>query len=118
MNVHTYDEKKLSALPIIDRENPARKYTEKEEKYLRELVVCEFYNAEEPNLINRFSYGGTKNKMIFEFFPGGKYKVPRFIAKHVESCATPAWGWKADGTGRLVKYMKGPVRRFTMREVM
>lgn len=116
--VKEYDEKKMALIPVIDRENPSRKYTEKEEKYLREMITCEFYNSEEPGLSLKFTYGSTRNKMSFEFYPSGRYKIPRFIQRHVESCSKPQWAWKPDGTGRLTKYIKGQERRFTMREVI
>lgn len=111
------DGKRLQALPIIDPNDPNRKYTEKEEKHLRELVDYEFMNLEEPGLMQRFTYGNATNKHTFTFMHGGKYTVPRFIARHVESKATPMWGWQPDGTGSMRKVLKGRNSRFQMREV-
>lgn len=111
------DGKVLQRLPIIDPVNPNRKYTEKEEKHLRELVSYEFMNLEEPGLMQKFTYGNATNKHTFVFMHGGKYRVPRFIARHVESKSTPMWGWKPNGSGQMEKTMKGQKSRFQMREV-
>jgi hypothetical protein len=110
-------ERKLQKLPIIDPVNPNRKFSEKEEKHLREVVNYEFMNLEEPGLGQKFSYGNASNKHTFEFEHGGKYLVPRFIARHVESRSTPIWGWQPDGTGSMQKTLKGRNSRFQMREV-
>lgn len=111
------DYKKMQRLPIIDPKNPSKKHTEKEEKWLRELVSYEFMNLEEPGLMQTFSYGCTGNKMKFNFFHGANYKVPRFIARHIDSRSTPMWSWRPDGTGSLRKEMAGRKSRFQMREV-
>lgn len=111
------DPKKMEKLPILNLKSPSHKITEKEEKYLRELVEYEFMNIEEPGLMQKFTYGNTKNKMTFTFFHGGKYRVPRFIAKHLESKSTPIWKWRPDGSGSLIKELTGRNPRFQMREV-
>lgn len=108
---------KIQNLPIIDPKNPARKFTEKEEKNLREMNTYEFMNLEEPGLMMTFTYGNSGNKHTFTFLHGGKYTVPKFIQRHLESKSTPIWGWKPDGTGRLTKVLKGRDSRFQMREV-
>ena len=108
---------KLQKLPIIDPNDPTRKFTEKEEKHLRELVDYEFMNLEEPGLSQTFPYGNSGNKHTFTFQHGGRYTVPRFIARHLESKSTPMWGWKPDGSGRMEKTLKGRKSRFQMREV-
>lgn len=108
---------KFQKLPIIDPVNPSRKYSEKEEKHLREVVKYEFMNLEEPGLSQKFPYGNAKAKHIFNFEHGGKYSVPRFVARHLESCSTPMWGYKPDGFGRMEKVLKGRKSRFQMREV-
>lgn len=112
-----YDINKVKNLPIIDPDNPSKKFTDKEEKFLRELITCEFMNLEEPGLLQRFTYGNQKNKTTFTFFHGGKYKVPRFIARHIGSRSTPIWGWKPDGYGTMQKVRKGTKSRFQMREI-
>ena len=108
---------KFQKLPLYDPTNPSRKYTEKEEKHLREILTYEFMNREEPGMMLKFTYGGSKNKHTFTFFHGGRYKVPRFIARHLESKASPIWGWMPDGSGRMQKTLKGSNPRFQMREV-
>lgn len=115
--VEKNESKKIQNLPIIDPKNPSRKFNEKEEKFLREMLTYEFMNLEEPGLMLKFPYGNSKNKHTFTFFHGGKYLLPRFLARHVESKSTPIWGWKPDGSGRLIKEMKGVKSRFQMREV-
>ena len=111
------DYKKMQRLPIIDAKNPSKKHTEKEEKWLRELVTYEFTNLEESGLMQTFSYGCTGNKMKFIFFDGTTYRLPRFLARHVDSRSTPTWRWRPNGSGSLQKEMTGRKSRFQMREV-
>lgn len=110
------DWSKLQSLPIIGAD-PTKKYTEKEEKHLRELVNYEFMNIEEPGLSQTFPYGNTNNHRTFTFAHGSSYRVPRFLARHVESKSTPIWGWEPDGSGSMRKKQKGSKSRFQMREV-
>lgn len=111
-----FDEKKMAKLPLIDRENMGRKFSEKEEKSLRELRVYEFSNTESPGVMQKFVYGDTRNKMTFEMFHGQKYEVPKFVARHIESCGTPIYNYKPTGHGQLAKEKTGSTRRFMMRE--
>lgn len=111
------DLKKMLRLPIIDPANPSKKHSEREEKWLREVSSYEFMNIEEPGLMHTFSYGCAGNSMKFTFFHGGKYKLPRFIARHIDSRGTPMWSWRPDGTGGLHKERVGMKSRFQMREV-
>lgn len=111
------DMKKMQKLPLIDPANPSRKFNEKEEKWLREPVTYEFMNLEEPGLMHSFSYGQAGNTMKFTLFHGGKYQVPRFIARHIESRSTPMWKWRPDGTGSMRKEQVGSKSRFQMREI-
>lgn len=108
---------KIQNLPIISKSNTSKKMSEKEEKSMREFYEYEFMNLEEPGLMQKFTYGNATNKHTFTFLHGGKYKLPRFIARHVESKSTPMWGWKPDGSGSMIKYQKGTKSRFQMREV-
>lgn len=112
----TIDLNKVQKLPILSS-NPSKKLSEKEEKHLRELCSYEFMNIEEPGLIHKFTYGNSKNKYTFTLVHGGKYQLPRFIARHIESKATPLWGWKPDGNGHMQKSLKGYKSRFQMREI-
>lgn len=111
------DLKKMVKLPIIDPSNPSKKIEEKEEKWLRELATYEFMNLEEPGLMHQFSYGRPGNQMKFTLMHGGRYKVPRFIARHIDSRATPMWSWRPDGLGGMRKERVGQKSRFQMREV-
>lgn len=113
----TMNVEKLKKLPIIDRRNPHKKYSEKEEKYLREVKTYEFMNMEEPGLLLKFPYGNARNKANIVLIHGGKYQLPRFLARYVEQQETPIWGWKPDGTGRMVKTKRGGKPRAQMREV-
>ena len=90
---------------------------EKVKKRSEEEGYFEFYNLEEPGLVQKFAYGTTKNYKKYVFFHGEKYKITREIAEHVESRETPIWGYRPDGTGRLEKHLKGYKPRFQMREV-
>ena len=107
---------KIRALPIITND-PTRKFNEKEEEYLRQIIKCEFLNIEEPGLSHSFSYGNAKNKHTFTFNHGERYEIPRFIKLHVESRSTPIWKWIPDGSGSMQKQRKGDKPRFQMREV-
>jgi len=107
------DEKFLKTLPIIGR-TPG---SDREEEFLREICEFEFYNLEEPGLAIKFPYGSTRNHHNFSFWHGGKYKVPRHVARHLEGCSTPIWDWRPDGTGKMVKQKIGEKPRFQMRQV-
>lgn len=102
----------IQQLPIIGKQPES----EKEEKFLREVCEFEFQNIEEPGLSHTFPYGSTKKNHNFTFFHGGKYKVPRFIARHLESCTKPIWKWRPDGTGKMMKQNIGTRPRFQMRQ--
>lgn len=103
----------LEKLPMVGR----RPINEKEEKYLKEIGEYEFYNLEEPGLSLKFSYGDTRRKYNFQFFHGGKYKIPRHVAMHLESRCTPIWQWRPDGTGSMNKQQVGTKPRFQMRAI-
>jgi len=113
MNLESTNIEKIKNLPIVGY----KPKSEKEENYLREVCEFEFSNLEEPGLSNKFTYGGTKNNYKFLFFHGAKYKLPRFIARHVENCVTPTWKWLPDGTGSMKKKQTGTKSRFQMRQV-
>ena len=114
--INLYD-KKNQNLPIIDVMNASKKYSEKEEKWLRDAVNCEFMNLEEPGLSIKFTYGSTKNKASFTLMHGGVYTVPRFIQRHIETKSTPIWKWRPNGEGGMAKENIGSNPRFAMREV-
>lgn len=102
----------LKILPIIGKQPES----EKEEKFLKEVLPYEFYNVEEPGLTHTFPYGNTRHQRTFKFFHGQTYHVPRHVARHVENCTTPIWAWRPDGTGRMVKQKIGEKPRFQMRQ--
>lgn len=102
----------LNRLPIVGR-IPTN---EKEDKFLREICEYEFYNLEEPGLSLKFPYGNTQLKYTFQFLHGGKYRIPRHVALHLESRSTPIWKWRPDGTGSMVKQRAGDKPRFQMRQ--
>lgn len=109
---------KMQKLPIIRMgADPTKKLTEKEEKWLREVSTYEFMNLEEPGLMASFAYGAAGNMMSFKLFHGAKYQLPRFIARHIESKATPIWNWRPDGLGGMHKERVGEKSRFQLREV-
>ena len=109
------DLSKLQKLPITDPYK--QKMTDKEEKHLREMCEYEFMNLEEPGLMQKFTYGNAKYKETFTLFHGQKYRLPRFVARHIDSRSTPMWTWQPDGTGRMQKMRVGEKSRFQMREV-
>lgn len=111
------DIKKMQNLPVYDPADPNRKFSEKEEKYLREVRTYEFMNLKEPGVMQKFSYGNAANKYTFVLMHGGKYKLPRFIQRHLESKSTPIWEYRPNGKGQLEKVQAGRDSRFQLREV-
>jgi hypothetical protein len=106
-------EENLSSLPIIG-DQPKN---EKEEKFLREIGEFEFYNLEEPGVCHPFTYGDTRKNHRFTMYHGEKYRVPRFIARHLESRSTPRYEWRPDEKGGLQKISVGTKPRFRMSQV-
>jgi len=102
----------LDLLPIVGPQPES----EKEEEYLKEMCEYEFFNLEEPGLSLTFPYGNSRFKKNFKFFHGGTYLVPRHVARHVESRATPMWDYRPDGAGRMQKQKIGTKSRFQMRQ--
>ncbi len=103
----------MEKLPILG----VQPRDDKEKKFLQEMCEYEFYNLEEPGLLQSFPYGSTNNKMDFKFLHGGKYRVPRHVARHIEDRHTPIWEWRPDGTGAMKKQKTGVKPRFQMRQV-
>lgn len=91
--------------------------SEAEQKWLDEEVEVEFYNLEEPGVINKFSYGTTKDFTDYTLFHGGRYTLPRKVVKHIESRQTPIWSYEPDGQGRMAKKQTGWKPRFQCRQV-
>lgn len=100
----------LAKLPIVGNQPK----NAKEEQFLREVCEFEFYNLEEPGLSHRFSYGDATNNRSFTMYHGEKYRLPRFIARHLESRGTPNYEWRPNGKGGLVKHLAGTKPRFRM----
>lgn len=91
--------------------------SEREQNWLEEEVEIEFYNQEEPGLMVKFPYGGTKNFKIYSLMHGGKYTLPRKVVRHIESRQTPIWKWQPDGMGAITKKLVGMKPRFQCRQV-
>lgn len=108
-----YTKKDLERLAIVG----AQPASEKEEKFLREFKTYEFINTEEQGVLNTCTYGGSNNHVVFTFMHGGKYKLPRHVARHIENCKTPIYEWQRDITGGRQKKLIGYNHRFQMREV-
>lgn len=106
--------KNIAKFPIIGK----NKLSDKEEKHLREVVNYEFYNLEEPGVIHKFSYGSGNQLCTITLYHGQTYHLPRFIAKHLESCSIPIWDWRPDGTGRMIKKKIGLKPRFRLSQMM
>lgn len=107
------EEKSLDLLPIVGKQPT----NEKEEKYLKEICEFEFYNLEEPGLSQKFPYGDTRKHKDFLFIHGQRYKVPRHVARWVESRGTPIYDWRPNGKGQMEKQKVGEKPRFQMRHV-
>lgn len=106
-------DKELNDLPIVG-DQPR---SEKEEKFLKEVCEFEFYNLEESGLCLKFPYGNTQKHTDFLFFHGGKYKIPRHVARHVDSRCTPKWEWRPNGKGTMEKQKIGLKPRFQMKQI-
>jgi hypothetical protein len=115
--VKAYDGKKIDELPIVNTDEPSKKYDPKEEKFLREYVICEFNNIEQPNLTQSFTYGNTKKCATFNFWHGGKYKLPRHVMMHINRCGTPMYNYKPDTYGKMKKAYTGKKNRFMMQQI-
>lgn len=105
--------KKLESLAILG-EKPA---SEKEEKFLREVCEYVFQNLEEPGISMSFMYGGTKNCVNLLMMHGGKYRFPRFLARHIENCSKPIYENRPDGNGSTTAVEVARTPRFQMRQV-
>ena len=103
----------LQKLPIIGVEPK----NEKEEKYLREVCEYEFINSEDAGLSHSFTYGYSNDPHTFTFFHGGRYKLPRFIAMHVESKGKPDYKYLPDGSGVFQKQKVSETPRFRMKQI-
>jgi len=108
----------IKTLPIIGKQPGS----EKEEKWLRTIVEFEFKNLEEPGVPIEFSYGDGKKRFFFVMLHGGKYTLPRFIGRFLESRSTPIYGYVPNPqaplsgqTNKIVAKM-GERPRFQMRE--
>jgi hypothetical protein len=91
--------------------------TDREKQWLDEEIDIEFYNLEEPGLLNKFPYGTTKNHKVYTLMHGGRYKLPRRVVQHIESRQTPIWKWQPDGSGSMSKKLTGMKPRFQCRQV-
>lgn len=91
--------------------------SEAEQKWLDEELEVEFYNIEEPGVINKFSFGTTKEYTDYALIHGAKYKLPRKVIKHIESRQTPLWSYEPDGHGQMTKKQTGWKPRFQCRQV-
>ncbi len=107
-------EKEVKRLPIVGRQPE----NEKEAEYLNEVCEFEFYNLEQPGLEIKFPYGSTNKRHTFTFAHGKRYSIPRHVARHVESCATPIkqFAHSPDGRSRSVQIV-GQKPRFQMRHI-
>lgn len=107
------DQSQMAELPIVGKVP----VNEKEATALKEICEFEFYNLEEPGLSLKFPYGDTRRHHNFEFQHGEKYKIPRHVARHVESRSTPIYAWRPNGQGGMEKRQTGTRPRFQMRQI-
>jgi len=109
----TLTAKELAKLPIVGRQPES----EKEAEYLKEICEFEFYNLEQAGLLIKFPYGDTKNKTYFTFMHGGRYQIPRHVARHVESRSVPLYEYRPNGEGGMIPTKTGEKPRFQMRMI-
>jgi len=91
--------------------------SEKEKEWLDQEVKIEFYNLEEPGLMNKFPYGTTRDYKVYTLMHGGTYTLPRKVIQHLESRQTPIWKYQPDGLGSMVKKLSGWKPRFQCRQL-
>ena len=89
----------------------------RKEEWLKEKILIEFYNVEEPGAPLKFDYGSAKKPESFLLLHGGKYNLARKVVQHIESCKTPIWDYKPNGEGQMLKYLKGYNSRFQCRQL-
>ena len=108
------DPKSFKDLPIVGKQPES----EKEEKYLRDMVSYEFVNNEEPGMMLTFTYGNTRKNATFKLFHGANYDLPRHVGRWIQSRATPVKKYSKDGMGHLHAETTGWNPRFQLRETM
>lgn len=101
----------------VQVQEPAKIMSDREKGWLEEEIEVEFYNIEEPGLMNKFPYGTTKNFKVYTLMHGGRYTLPRRVIQHIESRQTPIWKWQGDGSGSMQKKLSGMKPRFQCRQV-
>lgn len=95
-----------------------KKVSDKEKQWLDEEIEVEFNNLEEAGMMVKFPFGTTKNFKNYTLIPGGKYRLPRRVVKHLEeNCRTPMYKWQPDGKGIMAKTLVGYKSRFQCRQV-
>ncbi len=100
----------------LEAPQAAKVVSDREKEWLDEEINIEFYNIEEPGVMNKFSFGTTKNFKTYTLFHGGKYKLSRRVVQHIESRQTPIWKWTPDGLGGMQKQLSGSKPRFQCRQ--
>lgn len=101
----------------VQEREPTKVVSDREKSWLEEEIEVEFYNIEEPGLMNKFPYGTTKNFKVYTLMHGGRYTLPRRVIQHIESRQTPIWKWQPDGSGSMQKKLSGMKPRFQCRQV-
>jgi hypothetical protein len=90
---------------------------DREQEWLKEEVLIEFMNLEEPGMMLKFNFGSTKDSKKYTLFHGGKYRLPRSVVRHIESRQTPIWKYLPSGDGSMRKQLQSHKSRFQCREV-
>lgn len=94
-----------------------KKISEREKNYLDEEIEIEFYNTEEPGMMQVFSYGPSNSVKTYKLFHGGRYKLPRKVINHIESKGTSNWALRPDGLGSTRPVKEGVKPRFQCRQI-
>ena len=91
---------------------------EKEEKFLREYKIYEFSNVENPGQSHSFPFGSSSRNATFCFFHGGRYRLPRFLANHMNESGIPQREKYKNLSGHTEERVVGKKPRLNMREVL
>jgi len=88
-----------------------------EKKKEEKMVTIEFFNNESPGVSIHFCFGDTKNWNRYRIMHGAKVTLPEAVVRHLESCSTPLYKYRPDGTGSMGKRLVGNTPRFSCRRV-
>lgn len=88
-----------------------------ERDWVDEKGTYQFYNIEEPGTKAFFCFGKCTDPKKLELEHGQITELTRGDVRFIESRQTPIYGFKANGSGKMVKTLLGWKPRFQCRQV-